>query len=54
MYTMEIQVLAEFQLKITNIGDDIPKKQILPKIWAIFGPSFAKLCQNMKTSSLIF
>ena len=40
---MEIQVLAEFQLKITNIGDDIPHKKKLQKIWAIFGPSFAKI-----------
>ena len=47
MYTMEIQVLAEFKLKITNIGDDIPKKQILPKIWAIFGPSFAKIVSKI-------
>ena len=28
MYTMAIQVLAKFQLKITKIGDNIAKKQI--------------------------
>ena len=40
MYTMAIQVLAKFQLKITNIGDNIAKKQILPQTWVIFRPSF--------------
>ena len=43
MYTMAIQVLAEFQLKITKIGDDIAKNQILPQTWVIFGPSFAQI-----------
>ena len=43
MYTMAIQVLAEFKLKITKICNDIAKKQTLPQIWVIFGPSFAKI-----------
>ena len=43
MYIIAIHVLAEFQLKITKIGDDIAKKQILPQIWVIFGPSFAQI-----------
>ena len=43
MYTMAIQVLAAFQLKITRIGDDIAKKQILPQTWVISGPSFAQI-----------
>ena len=47
MYTMEIQVLAQFKLNITNIGDDIPKNQILPQIWAIFGPYFAKIVSKI-------
>ena len=42
-YFQTKQVLAEFQLKITKIGDDIAKKQILPQTWVIFGPSFAQI-----------
>ena len=34
---MEIQILTEFHLKITMIGDDIDKKVILPQILTIFG-----------------
>ena len=40
---MAIQVLAKFKLKITKIGDNIAKKQILPQTWVIFGPSFAQI-----------
>ena len=47
MHTMEIQVLAKLQLKINHIGDDIPKKLIFPKIWAIFGPYFAKIVSKI-------
>ena len=43
MYTMAIQVLAEFQPEINKIGDHIAKKQILPQTWVIFGPSFAQI-----------
>ena len=39
-YTMAIQVLTEFQLKIYMIGEAIAKKVILDKIWPIFGPLF--------------
>ena len=43
MYTMAIQILAAFQLKITKIGDDIAKKQIFPQTLVIFGPYFAQI-----------
>ena len=39
---MEIQVLTEFQLKITIIGEAISKKLILPHIWTLFGQNFVK------------
>ena len=41
MYNMEIQVLAEFQLKITLIGEAIAKKVIFPQICPIFRLSLA-------------
>ena len=44
---MEIQVLSEFQLKINKIGDDIAKKQILPQISVIFGPSFPQIVSKI-------
>ena len=37
-YTMVIQVLAEFQHKITMIGEAISKRVILDQILPIFGP----------------
>ena len=40
---MEIQVLTEFQLKITLIGEAIAKNVILPQIWTIFGTSLAQI-----------
>ena len=46
MYTMEIQVLVKFQLKITKLGYDIAQKIILPHIWALL---FQNCAQNMKT-----
>ena len=39
---MEIQVLTEFQLKITLIGEAITKKVIFPQIMTIFRPSLAQ------------
>ena len=48
MYTMPIQVLAKFQLKITTIGDNIAQKQIFPKTWVIFGPYFSKIVNFMR------
>ena len=40
--TMVIQVLTEFQLKITMIGEAIAKKVILDQILPIFGPSLVQ------------
>ena len=40
---MEIQVLTEFKLKITLIGEAIAKKVILTQILPIFGPSLAQI-----------
>ena len=40
---MEIQVLAEFQLKMTMICEGIAKKVIFDKIWPIFGPSLVQI-----------
>ena len=42
-YSMLIQELTEFQLKITMIGEAIGKKVILDQIWLIFGPSFVQI-----------
>ena len=42
MYTMEIQVLTEFQLKITMIGETISKKVISTEFGIyleLFGPN---------------
>ena len=40
---MVIQVLAEFQLKITIISEAIAKKVILDQMWPIFGLSFVQI-----------
>ena len=42
-YTMVIQVLTKFQLKITMIGEAIAKNVILNQIWPIFGPSLVQI-----------
>ena len=47
MYTKEIQVLTEFPLKITLIGEAIAKKVILYPIWTIFGPSLAQILSKI-------
>ena len=44
---MEIQVLTKFQLKITLIGEDVSKKVICPKIWAIFIFSLAQIVSKV-------
>ena len=50
MYTMDIQVLTEFQLKITMIGETISKKVILPQIRPIFGILWPKLFRLKMTN----
>ena len=54
MYTMVIQVLAEFQLKITMVGEDITKKVILDQIWPIFGPSFVQIVPKIPEFEKMF
>ena len=44
---MKIQVLTEFQLKMTMVGEGISKKIILPKIWPIFGPPLAQIMSKI-------
>ena len=44
---MEIQVLTEFQLDMTLIGEAIAKKAILQQIWPIFGHSLAKILSKI-------
>ena len=44
---MKIQVLAEFQLKMTLIGDAIAKKVIFAQIWSIFGPSLVQMVSKL-------
>ena len=46
-YTMVIQVLTEFQLKIT-------KKVILDKIWPIFGPSLVQIVPKIPKFEKMF
>ena len=53
MYTMVIQVLPEFQLKITMIGEAIAKKVILPQIWPIFRPSLAQIISKIAKFEII-
>ena len=44
---METQVLAEFQLKITLIGEAIDNNVILPQIWTIFRHSLAQIVSKI-------
>ena len=44
---MEIQVLTEFQLKITLNGEAIAKKVTVPQIWPIFRPSLAQIVSKI-------
>ena len=50
---MEIQVLTEFQLKITLIDEAISKKVILPQICPVFGPSFAQIVSKIAKFEII-
>ena len=50
---MEIQVLTEFQLKITRIGEAIAKKVILTQIWTIFRPSLAQIMPKIAKFEII-
>ena len=43
VYTMVIQVLTKFQLKITMIGEAIAKKVIFNQIWPIFESSLVQI-----------
>ena len=52
-YTMVIQVLTEFQLKITIIGEAIAKKVNLPQICPIYGPSLAQILSKIAKSEYI-
>ena len=47
MHTKEMQELTEFQVKITMIGNDIPKKVILTEIWLIFGHSLVEILSKI-------
>ena len=42
-YTIAMQVLTKFQLKITMIGEAIAKNVILDQIWRIFGPNMLQI-----------
>ena len=44
---MDIQVLTEFQLKMTMIDEYIAKKLIFVKIELIFGPSLAEILSKI-------
>ena len=44
---MVMQVLTEFQLNITMIGEAIAKKVILDQIWPIFGPSLVQIVSRI-------
>ena len=48
---MEIEVLAEFQLKMTKIGYDIAKNQMFPQVWYIsfYVVEFGKTIIKIKT-----
>ena len=51
MYTMEIQVLAKFQLKMTKIGDHIAKNKYCLRLVSYLAIILSKLCskyQNLK------
>ena len=51
---MEIQVLIEFQLKITLIGEAFTKKVILPQIMTIFTPSLDQIVYKIAKFEWIF
>ena len=47
MYTMVIQVLTKFQIKMTMVGEAIAKKIMLPQILPIFGHSLAQILSKI-------
>ena len=51
---MAIQVMTEFQLKITIIGEGIAKKVILDQILPIFGPSLDQIVPEIPKFENIF
>ena len=53
-YTMIIQVLTEFKLIITMIGESIAKNIILDQIWPIFLPSLVKIVPKIPKFEEIF
>ena len=53
-YTMVIQVLTEFQLKITMIAEAIPNNVILDQIWPIFGPSLVQIVPKIHEFENVF
>ena len=46
MYTMAIQVLAMFQLKITKIGDNIAKNKYCLRLGSYLALLLPKLCSQ--------
>ena len=50
---MEIQVLSEFYLKMTLIGEDHAKNVILHPICTIFRPSLAQIVSKIAKFELI-
>ena len=50
---MEIQVMTEFQLKITLIGEAIVKKVILPQIWPVFRPYLVQIVSKIAKFEII-
>ena len=44
---MEINILTQFQLKMTVIGEAIAKNVILSPIWTIFRPSLAQIMSKI-------
>ena len=54
MYTMAMQVLTEFQLKMTMICEAIAKNGILDQIWPIFGPSLVQIMPKIPKFEKLF
>ena len=44
---MEINILTEFHIKMTMIGEAVAKKVILPQIWPIFRTSVAQIVSTI-------
>ena len=50
---MEINILTQFQLKMTLIGEAIAKNVILSPIWTIFRPSLAQIMSKIAKFEII-